>query len=207
MLDRFIDFTRSRRSPVALFLASVAESTLVPVPIELVMTPMMVADRARNWVFASAVFLGCIAGSLAMYGVGFLLFETVGRPLVETFGWQDAYESFRQYMEEDGPLAVAAISITPIPLVVAAIGAGAGGMNVLLFIAVLGATRAVRYFGIALLVSLLGERAERLLERYRESRAVQVAVWAGTFALVVALVFLSGGAVFDGDGGSGGSGG
>ena len=191
MLETLARWTRSRHSPMALFFASVAESTVVPVPIELVMTPMMVADRARNWLFATMVFLGCLAGSLLMYLVGWVAFETVGRWLIETFSWQSAFESFEAFMRDRGAFAVAFVAITPIPLVIAALGAGAAGMNVFLFLAVLAATRAVRYFGIALLVHLLGARAERLLARYGEDRRVRAGVWVGTIAVVGWLAWIS----------------
>lgn len=205
MIDAFVRWTRSRHSPTALFFASVAESTVVPIPIEIVMTPMMVADRARNWMFAFVVFAGCLAGSLAMYGVGYLAFETLGRWLIDAFAWQDAYAGFERYMAERGALAVAAIAITPIPLVVAAVGAGAAHMNVVVFLAVLAATRAVRYFGIALLVELLGPRAEWLLRRYTESVRVRVLVWAGTLLLVGLLAWGTSSSLLDGarpDGGA-----
>ncbi len=179
---------RARRVPLALFFASILESTFVPLPIELLMTPLMVANRPRAFTFAAAVFAGCLVGCAIMYGVGALAYQTVGLALLDAFGWGAADESFRAASATHGVLAVALISLTPVPLVVGAIGAGAAGMNVFVFLAVIAATRAVRYFGIALLVHLLGPRAEALLARYRESGRVRAATWGGTAVLAAALV-------------------
>lgn len=180
----------ARRAPLAMFFASMLESTFVPVPIEMLMTPLMIADRRRTFVFATAVFLGCLAGSLIMYGVGCLAYQTVGVLIIETFGFGGAEVSFREAADTHGVFALAVVAITPIPLIVGSIGAGAAGMNVAMFLLVLGGTRAIRYYGIALAVHFLGPKAEMLLTRYQESARVRAATWGGTIVLAVGFAIV-----------------
>lgn len=168
------------------------ESTFVPVPIEMIMTPLMIADRRRTFGFATAGVLGCLAGSLVMYGVGYLAYQTIGVMIIEAFGFGGEEESFREVATTHGvlALALALVAITPIPLIVGSIGAGAAGINVALFLLVLGGTRAIRYYGIALAVHYLGPKAEILLARYRESSRVRAATWGGTIVVATGLAIV-----------------
>lgn len=186
-------WTKSENSPLALFAASIAESTLVPIPIEMVMTPMMLADRARIWLFALATLAGCIAGSTLAWLTGFFFFETAGQALIAALDQQDAYARFQDYVAENGAWATAFIAITPIPLVTAGLGAGAAKMNFILFIAIVSGMRFVRYFGIGVLVALFGEAFERFLRERLESRRAKRIAWIVTgvaLAAIAGWVFL-----------------
>ena len=175
--DRIERWVRRSESGAALTLASVAESTVVPIPIEVIVTPMMIHSPARKWAIASWTLLGSVIGTAAMYGVDAFLFDAIGRPLIEASGASDAFEQVLRRFREDGVLTVAFISATPIPLVVAAIGAGAAKMSFPVFLAVVAATRALRYYGLALLVRLFGERvrgAVRYLSHHPTARIVSL---------------------------------
>ena len=186
-----VRWVRADNSPLALYFASVAESTVVPIPIEFIITPMMLADRARIFIFALVTLLGCITGSTIAYFTGFFFFETVGEPLIEMINQADAYERYRAYVEERGALATAFISITPIPLVTAGLGAGAAKMNYFLFILIVSVMRTVRYFGIGAGVYFFGASFDRFLKRYFGSRASKIAAWVITAILVVLAVYFA----------------
>lgn len=183
-------WTRSENSPLALFFASVAESTVVPVPIEMVMAPMMLADRARIWLFALATFAGCVAGSTLAWLTGFFFFETAGQALIAALDQQEAYARFQAYVEQNGVWATAFIAITPIPLVTAGLGAGAAKMNFFLFIAIVSAMRFIRYFGIGLGVWLFGEAFERFLRERLASRRARRIAWIVTLAVLALIAWL-----------------
>lgn len=188
-----VRWIKAENSPLALFFASVAESTVVPVPIEMIMTPMMLADRARIWLFAATVLAGCILGSTLSWLTGFFFFETAGQALIEALGQQEAYQRFQVYVAEQGAFATAFIAITPIPLVTAGLGAGAAKMNFFIFIAIVGAMRSVRYFGIGALVAVFGEAFERFMREHltgKRARRIGWAVTAVALAGVAGWVFL-----------------
>lgn len=154
---------------------------MVPIPIELMMIPMMIANRARIWVFALATFLGCMTGVAILYLIGWLAFETVGEPLIMRFGYEAQFADFQAFVSREGVLALVIINFTPIPMAVAATGGAAVGMNAAVLMGVIGVIRAFRYFGIGVLVWALGPRAERLLAKAMQSSAL------GWTALIAAI--------------------
>ena len=188
--SRLLRWTREGNTPFALFFLSIAESTVFPIPIEMIMTPVMLADRARIWIYALMVLAGCVVGSTLAYMVGYFFFETLGQALIETLGQGDALEEFRTYVAQNGALATFLISITPIPLITASLGAGLAGMNFVLFIAIVAFTRALRYFGIGILVALFGKAFERFLDEHMTDRRKRWLTWSVTLVTVAVIAWL-----------------
>ena len=179
--DRLLD------SPYGLLwlgLLSAAETTLMPVPIELIMVPYMLARPQRLWSVAAVALAGNIVGSLIGYAVGFFLFDMLGQTLLTWLDAQQAYAQFQQTFSDNGFLAIVSIGITPVPFQVALLAAGIAGYSLPLFVAAVGLARGLRYFGLALLVWLLGERALRLWQRH--------ALATGTALLLVIAACLVG---------------
>ncbi|ROO34889.1 YqaA family protein [Salinisphaera orenii] len=145
---------------------SAMETLILPVPIELVMVPYMLARPARLWLIAAVTLGGCVAGSLIGYGIGFFVFDSIGQWLLDTLGADAAYERFSQRFSNNGFLAIVAIGVTPIPFQVALLAAGIAGYALPLFLVAVGLARGLRYFGLALLVYLVGERALALWRRH-----------------------------------------
>lgn len=156
----------------ALFWASVAETIIVPIPIELVLIPFMVMNRHRLWITAAVVTAGCLLASLIGYGVGYLFFDTIGRDLIAWAGWSDQLDRFRELFYTHGFWAIVAVGVIPIPFQIAMLAAGAAGYSLILFVLAATLARGVRYFGLALLVRLFGKRAEELWRRHKTSGTV-----------------------------------
>lgn len=187
---RFARWAREGRSRLALFTASFLEATILPVPIELLMIPVMLADRARLWSFAAAVLAGCLAGVAVMYVIGLLAFEAVGSAIITGLGLEARYEAFLGYARENGVMALLVINVTPIPLFVAALGAAVSGLSPVMVFTIIALTRAARYFGLALLVWLFGARVLALLEGLRARPRLRLAVWVAGIALAIVLLVL-----------------
>ena len=71
-----------------LALFSFLETLIVPVPIELVLIPLMALNRQRVWRIATVTTAGCLAASLLGYGVGMVLYQSVGTWFIDTMGMQ-----------------------------------------------------------------------------------------------------------------------
>lgn len=188
--ERFARWARGPQSGLALFTASFLEATILPVPIEMLMIPVMLADRARLWIAAAAVLAGCLAGVAAMYLIGVVAFEAVGEPVIEALGLEARYEDFLGYAEENGVMALLVINVTPIPLFVAALGAAVSGLSPVTVFAVIALTRAARYFGIALLVWLFGKQVLEWLKILEDRPRLRLAVWIAGIAAAIALLVL-----------------
>ncbi|GGD18869.1 hypothetical protein GCM10011342_29480 [Aquisalinus flavus] len=133
------------------FVYSIFESTIFPVPIEAPMVPAMIARRDAIWAICTAVLAGCIVGTIAAYLVGAYLFEPIAQPLIDVFGAQQGFDDARQQFEENGMATIIIIALSPIPLVLASLGAGVVGINPFLAIGFIAVTRAIRYYGMGLI--------------------------------------------------------
>jgi membrane protein YqaA with SNARE-associated domain len=166
--------------------ASFLETIIVPIPIEVVLIPYMLARRDLLWIIALVTTAGCLAGAAVGYGVGYFLYDSLGRQLIDAMGWGQDFQSFQQWFDKDGFWAVLAIGVTPIPFQVAMLAAGVSAYPILLFILAATVARGIRYFGLALLVKLVGERAMDLWQRHKVKTAIALlVVVVAVFALNV----------------------
>ena len=162
-----VRLTRSRHGMAGLFAASFLETTILPVPIEVVLVPMMATNRVRAWLLATIALAGCLAGAAVGYGVGLFLFETVGQWLLQVMDWQAAFENFQATFEANGFWAIIAVGVTPVPFQVAMLAAGLTEYPFTLFMLAASLARGVRYFGLALLVNLFGQTVVAWVRRRR----------------------------------------
>jgi membrane protein YqaA with SNARE-associated domain len=165
--------------------ASFLETTVVPIAIELVLVPFMLANRNRIWTIASVTLAGCLAGAVLGYLVGLLFFDTAGLWLIETFGQREAYEDFRERFGEQGFWAIVAIGITPIPFPIAMLAAGAADYSFPLYLLACTLARGVRYYGLSLLVALAGPKALAWLQKGQRATKITAAV---AVTVVVAML-------------------
>lgn len=150
--------TRARYAQLALFWFAFLEATALPIPIEAVMVPFMQMRRDIIWRTAVIALAGFMCSALLGYAVGALLFETVGELFLSTMGWTAQYEIVQARLARDGFWAMLLIGLTPLPTQAVMIGAGSIGVPMEQFVAAIVVARALRYFGVGLLVWLYGDR-------------------------------------------------
>lgn len=181
----------SRHALALLFFASFAETIIVPIPIEVILIPFMLANRYRIWWIATVTFLGCVAGAMVGYGVGYLFFDTLGTAMVDSMGWQQPYQRFQGLFDQYGFWAVVVIGVVPIPFQVAMLAAGAAHYSIPLFILATALARGVRYYGLAALVLWLGPKALRAWRDHKILASIVAVVvlavlWGGMQAIAPA---------------------
>ncbi|NHK28596.1 DedA family protein [Parvularcula flava] len=147
------------------FVYSIFESTIFPVPIEAPMIPAMIARRKAIWAICTAVLAGCIVGTVAAYLVGAWLFEPVAQPLIDLFGVHQGFDDALQQFEQNGMATIVVIALSPIPLVLASLGAGVVGINPFVAIGFIAVTRAVRYYGMGLIAWYAAPSLQKLWDR------------------------------------------
>ncbi|QDG40240.1 DedA family protein [Alteromonas mediterranea] len=155
-------------------LASFLESTIVPIPLEAVMVPLMQARRESLWKIAFMATLGCVIGAVFGYALGYYLFDMVGEWLINTFFSQDQFDNVKQQMQNQGFWFVMTLGIAPIPFQVAMLAAGATKFSLPLFLLATVIARAIRYFGLAIVVYYAGDKAEQLIKRYKMKAVIAI---------------------------------
>jgi len=168
--------------------ASFLETIIVPIPIEIVMIPYMLARRDLLWRIAAVTTIACILAAIFGYGLGYFFYDSVGRGIIDLMGWQADYAVFRDWFDAQGFWAILAIGVAPIPFQVAMLVAGVAGYPIALFILAAGIDRGIRYFGLALLVRAFGDRALDLWQRHRLTASILLlAVVAAVVAVNVSV--------------------
>lgn len=162
LYDRVLVWSRHRHASRYLVGLSFAEATFFPIPPDVMLAPMVLADRRRAWSLALLTTLASVAGGVVGYLIGWLGFELI-HPLIQRVGYmhqyQEAVEAFRDY----GIWFVIVAGFTPIPFKIITIAGGALLMPLPGFIlgSIIG--RGARFFLVAGLVWAGGENmAERL---------------------------------------------
>lgn len=149
-----------------IFLLSLLESILIPIPLELILIPLLLNQQHRLIAISTATLAGCLVGATIGYFIGFWFFDDIGQWLLEFLGYETAFESFSQRFQEQGFGLLLLVGISPIPFQVGMLSAGSTGYPYLLFMSAALIARGIRYYGLALLVYWFGDKLLALWQRY-----------------------------------------
>ncbi|WP_076420669.1 VTT domain-containing protein [Colwellia sp. UCD-KL20] len=160
-------FIKSKHMLSSLTVASFLESTIVPIPLEAILVPLMQARSEKLWLIALMATLGCIIGALFGYALGYYLFDAVGDWVINTFSTPEQFEGVKQKMENQGFWFVITLGIIPVPFQIAMLAAGATKYSLTLFLIAATIARSIRYFGLAIIVYYAGDKAEKLIRKHK----------------------------------------
>ena len=170
MLRRLYDWTLGlaghRHAMVALGTVSFLESSIFPIPPDALLVPMVLARPERAWRIALVCTIASVLGGFAGYALGYFLYETVGRWIVETYGYQAAMLRFQQEFDQWGTWVILVKGLTPIPYKLVTIAAGVAKFDLLAFALASVATRGGRFFLVAALLKYFGPSIRQFIERY-----------------------------------------
>jgi len=153
------------RAMRAVGLVSFGESALLPLPVDAVTLPVMLADRTRVWPVAWLATWTSVLGGAVGYAIGWLLYETLVAWLIEFYGWQRAFAQFQADFHEQGALIVAIGALTPVPYKLIAIASGVERLDFGLFLLVSVLGRGLRFAAFSALVWYCGPAVRRILDR------------------------------------------
>ncbi len=151
---------------LALAIVSFAESSVFPIPPDILLIPMVLAARDQAWRIATVCTVASVAGGLAGYGIGYFLYEAVGRPVLEFYGYLDKFTVFQGYYNEWGAWIVGGAGLTPFPYKVITIASGVAALDLGVFIAASVIARGLRFFIVAGLLWAFGPVIQSFIERY-----------------------------------------
>jgi len=153
------------RAPWVLGLLAFAESSFFPIPPDVMLAPMTLADRRRAWRFAAIATVGSVLGGILGYLIGATFLDTL-LPWLRDLGYYHSYETARDWFAHYGFWAVLLAGFSPIPYKVFTIAAGAVAMPFLPFVLASAVGRGARFFLVAGLVRWLGPVFEQRLLKY-----------------------------------------
>lgn len=188
LYDWTIRLSAHPRATWALAAISFIESSVFPIPPDVVLIPMVLAVRRRAWWFAVVCTVASVAGGWLGYAIGNMAFEAIGKPLFELYGYTARFEEFRALYNEWGAWAVFIAGVTPFPYKVITILSGLTGLDLVVFTVASVLARGLRFFVVAGLLWYFGEPIRTFIERYLNGLAILfVVLLVGGF---VALKYL-----------------
>ncbi|MDB2668391.1 DedA family protein [Alphaproteobacteria bacterium] len=164
--DKTIDLSRHRNAAWGLAGVSFAESSFFPIPPDVMLIPMVLADRAKAWRNALICTLASVAGAALGYAIGMFLWDAVGAPVIAIYGAEAAFEKFTSFYEAWGVWIVLAAAISFLPFKVATLASGLTGLSFVPFLLTSLVGRGIRFFAVAGLVYYFGPSVRVFLERY-----------------------------------------
>ena len=128
-------------------LAAVAfiESSVFPIPPDVLIIPMVLAAREKAWRIALVATVASILGGLLGYAIGAGLYEGIGRPILEFYGYLDKFEVFQSKYNEWGAWIVAGAGFTPFPYKVITIASGVTELDLGVFMIASVLSRGARF--------------------------------------------------------------
>ncbi len=169
MLRRLYEWTMSlaasRHAVPALAGISAAESSFFPIPPDVVLVPMILANPAKARYYALICTIASVAGGVVGYAIGALLYDTLGLWLISAYGYGDRMDEFRAAYVAWGAWIILLKGLTPIPYKIVTIASGFAGYDFFLFVVLSLITRGVRFFITAELLRHYGEPVRGFIEK------------------------------------------
>lgn len=185
LYDWTLRLSGHRHALWALAAVAFVESSVFPIPPDVLIIPMVLAARARAWRIALVCTVASVLGGMAGYAIGLLAFEAVGRPLLDFYGYAAKFDQFRDYYNDWGAWAVFIAGTTPFPYKVITILSGLTALDLTVFTVASILARGLRFFLVAGLLWYFGEPIRVFIEKYLNLLAVLfVILLVGGFVLL-----------------------
>ncbi|MBY6065653.1 DedA family protein [Leisingera aquaemixtae] len=165
LYDRTMALADHPRVLWCLAVVAFVESSVFPIPPDVLMIPMILARPSRAWLIALVALIASVAGGVLGYAIGAFFYEGIGQPVLEAMGKGDAMAEFNTRFNDFGFWAVLGAGITPFPYKVITIMSGWTGMPLGTFIATSILARALRFFIVAGLLWQFGAPVRDFIER------------------------------------------
>ncbi len=169
MMRRLYDWMMRKasddRAPAALFGVSFIESSVFPIPPDVMLVPMILAKRAQAWWYATIATVGSVLGGILGYAIGYYLFDTIGQPILKFYGKAESFQTFVEWFNQWGVWILIIKGMTPFPYKVLTIAAGVASMNVFSFMLASIVARAMRFYLVAGLLYYFGEPIRDFIEK------------------------------------------
>jgi membrane protein YqaA with SNARE-associated domain len=167
-----LELSERPSAPWALAGVSFTESSFFPIPPDVMLVPMCLARPDRAFRYASICTIASVLGGLLGYGIGYILYDTLGSFLIQLYGYGAQAEAFRAAYAEWGHWIILIKGATPIPYKIVTITSGFAAYNLVWFFILSVITRGARFYLVAGILYLWGEPAREFIEKRLEIVAV-----------------------------------
>jgi len=157
---------------------SFAESSFFPIPVDVMLAPMVFAERDKAWRLAAITTLMSVVGGMFGYLIGSFFFDAYGEQILSYFHAHDSFEAIQAKYAAHGILIILLAGFTPVPYKIFTIASGVLGIAFLPFVLLSLVGRGARFFMVAGLVKMGGDKLEDTIQKQ-----IEIIGW-GTLGIV-----------------------
>ncbi len=165
LYDWTLDLSAHRHALWALAFVSFIESSVFPIPPDVILIPMVLAARDRAWLIAGVCTAASVLGGVGGYAIGALLFEQIGKPILDFYQYGSRFAEFQDTYNEYGAWAVFIAGVTPFPYKVITILSGVTNLDLTVFTISSILARGLRFFIVAWLLWKFGAPIRAFIEK------------------------------------------
>jgi membrane protein YqaA with SNARE-associated domain len=166
LYDWTISLSESRHATWALAGIAFVESSIFPLPPDLILLPMSLAQPKKAWHYAAICTIASVLGGAVGYAIGALLYDTLGLWIIQLYGYASKMDSLRAFYAQWGWAFILVKGMTPIPYKLVTIVSGVLGYNFALFMLLSAITRGARFFLLAAAMNRFGDVFRHWLEKH-----------------------------------------
>lgn len=176
------DLSASDKAEPTLAMVSFAEASFFPIPVDIMILPMstMRPDRWVRTAIIATIF--SVLGGCFGYAIGMFLMDSIGKPLMHFYHYDDKLVHFQEQYQKWGALIIFIKGLTPIPFKLVTIASGLAHFNFGIFVLASAITRAARFFLVAWAGAKFGPSIEPFIEK-------QLYWVTGALAVIIVLGF------------------
>lgn len=164
LYDWTLDLSAHRHAIWLLGLVAFVESSVFPIPPDIMLIPMVLAARNKAWLIAAVATASSVAGGMLGYAIGAFFFEAIGQPVLDFYHYGPRFDEFRAAYNAWGPWAVFTAGLTPFPYKIITILSGVTSLDPVVFTVSSVAARGLRFFLVALLLWKFGAPIRHFIE-------------------------------------------
>ena len=175
-------------SSLVLGIVAFTESSFFPIPPDILLIPMIIAKRTKAWMYAFICTFSSILGGLLGYAIGYFFYNSLGVLIIEAYHLSNSFNEFESYYNEYGILIVLGAGFTPFPFKFITIASGVFNLNILLFIITSIIARGLRFYLLASLLFVFGEKIKIFIDKYFNSLAILFFILLVGSVLLIKLI-------------------
>lgn len=165
LYDLTLSWANHPRALWVLAVVSFIESSVFPIPPDILMIPMILAAPSRAWLIAGVCLVSSVLGGLLGYAIGAFAYDQIGAPILESLGKTDSMTEFSERFNDLGFWAVLTAGLTPFPYKVITIMSGWTSMPLGTFVVTSIIARGLRFFIVAGLLYKYGSPIRDFIEK------------------------------------------
>jgi membrane protein YqaA with SNARE-associated domain len=165
LYDWIVGFSTHPRAVHVLALVAFLESSICPIPPLPLLIPMSLARPHLAWRYAMICAVSSALGGIVGYGIGSLLYDTVGQWIITTYGYEAKAAQLRGSAQDVWFWILITKGLTPIPFKIVTIMSGLIDFSFPMFLLGSFFARFTFFFLFALALKRYGDQIRDFIEK------------------------------------------